>query len=266
MLPGCRLEYHNKVRSCLALLKTHIKQSATSYQQLADRTGVSLLTIKRQLNGDEISMTKLLALCDAAQIRFCELWEQVEQRKVEHNVFTDEQDKAFYHFPHLLRYFLELQLAKQTPEQIQQQWQISPASTHLYLRKLETLGLILLSEKGHPTMLMSEPVGFSGNSLNLRKGVKKGLEDICAGIMSPGQNGEGETFVITKPMILADHLREKMYQEMSALVSRYAELSERYFVTSDIPAYQLVVCDYKMGEPEPLPDIINVVDFNLNRK
>ena len=82
------MEQQNKVRVCLEVIKDAVKQSSMGYQELADRLGVSLLTIKRQLNGDEISMSKLLALCDAAQLNFTDIWQQVEQRKAEHFEFS----------------------------------------------------------------------------------------------------------------------------------------------------------------------------------
>ena len=253
------MEYQNIVRSCLALLKENVKQSSIGYQQLAEILGVSVLTIKRQLNGDEISMSKLLALCDAAQVDFTELWESVKNRKVEHFVFTKEQDYAFYYFPHLFRYFMEL-LSPNTPKQIEETWRISPASTHIYLRKLEELGLISLSDKANPTLLASKPMGFGGESLNVIKPIQKALTDISDKLNTP-QNDE--PFVITKPMFLSEDLRHKMYKEIAELVSRYAELSERYFFDSSLPAFNLVICDYKVQHDESYPDIIDVNEFKL---
>jgi transcriptional regulator with XRE-family HTH domain len=76
------MEYRNKVRCCLEFVKEHVKKSSIGYQQLAERLGVSILTIKRQLNGHEISMSKLLALCDAAQVDFSEIWAKVEKQYI----------------------------------------------------------------------------------------------------------------------------------------------------------------------------------------
>jgi transcriptional regulator with XRE-family HTH domain len=256
------MEYRNKVRCCLVFVKEHVKKSSTGYQQLAERLGVSVLTIKRQLNGDEISMSKLLALCDAAQVEFSEIWAKVENRKAEHNVFTKEQDYAFYYFPHLFRYFIEL-ISNNSPSQIQEIWNISPASTHIYLRKLEELNLISLSEKANPTMLISEPMGFEGESLNVIKGIQKALIDVSDKLIAPR---EDEPFVIVKPMLLSEDLRHKMYKEIAELVSRYAELSERYFFSSTLPPCNLVICDYKVQDEEPFPDIIDITGFELSAK
>lgn len=254
------MEQQNKVRVCLEVIKDAVKQSSMGYQELADRLGVSLLTIKRQLNGDEISMSKLLALCDAAQLNFADIWKQVELRKAEHFEFSTEQDRAFYHFPHLFHYFLSLHIEKLTPKEIQDRWKLLPASTHLYLRKLEKLGLLTLSEKGNATMLVSEPIGFAGDSLNFRKSAQGVLQHICDNILAKEE--VEEAFAIIKPMILSKVLREKMYDDLKEVVSRYAELSERYFLDSGEAAKLLVICDPAMPtKEEPLADIVDVAGF-----
>ena len=256
------MEYRNKVRCCVGFVKEYVKNSAIGYQQLAERLGVSVLTIKRQLDGDEISMSKLLALCDAAQVDFSEIWEKVENRKAEHNEFTKVQDYAFYHYPHLFRYFIEL-LSGHTPKLIEETWNISPASTHIYLRKLEELGLISLSDKATPTILIAKPMGFAGESLNVIKGIQAALIDVSDKLIAPR---EDEPFVIAKPMLLSEDLRHKMYKEIAELVSRYAELSERYYFNSNLPPFNLVICDYKVQEEEPFPDIIDVPGFEFPSK
>jgi hypothetical protein len=49
-------------------------------------------------------------------------------------------------------------------------------------------------------------------------------------------------------------------------VSRYAELSERYFFSSNLPPFNLVICDYKVQDEEPFPDIIDISGFELSSK
>ena len=56
-------------------------------------------------------------------------------------------------------------------------------------------------------------------------------------------------------------LREKMYQELWEIVSRYAELSERYFIQSEHPVFNLVVCGYQAESYEKPADIINITHF-----
>jgi hypothetical protein len=49
----------------------------------------------------------------------------------------------------------------------------------------------------------------------------------------------------------------------SEVVSRYAELSERYHFNSNLPHFNLVIYDYKIREEEPYPDIVDVAGFGL---
>ncbi|PAJ72473.1 hypothetical protein CJF42_20990 [Pseudoalteromonas sp. NBT06-2] len=65
-------------------------------------------------------------------------------------------------------------------------------------------------------------------------------------------------YIITKPMLLNENIRLTMYNEISELVSRYAELPERYYFNSNLPPLNLVICDYKIQEEEPYPVYINL--------
>jgi hypothetical protein len=121
--------------------------------------------------------------------------------------------------------------------------------------------LISLSEKANPTVLISKPMGFEGESLNVIKGIQKALIDVSDKLIAPR---EDEPFVIAKPMLLSEDLRDNMYKEIAELVSRYAELSERYFFSSNLPPYNLVICDYKVQGEEPFPDIIDISGFELS--
>jgi len=96
------IEYQNKVSSCISQIKERIKAQSLNYQAIADRLGVSLLTVKRQLNGEDISLTKLLALCDAAEVDFSEIWQSVNETAAIHTLITEAQDAAFFKNPHLM--------------------------------------------------------------------------------------------------------------------------------------------------------------------
>ncbi len=104
-------------------------------------------------------------------------------------------------------------------------------------------------------------MGFEGESLNVIKGIQKALIDVSDKLIAPR---EDEPFVITKPILLNEDLRHKMYKEIAELVSGYAELSERYFFSSNLPPFNLVICDYKVQNEEPFPDIIDISGFELS--
>ncbi|WP_448563996.1 hypothetical protein [Thalassotalea ganghwensis] len=251
-------EYQNKVTSCIRLVKEQVKAKPLNYQTIADRLNISLLTVKRQLNSEDISMSKLLAICDAAEINFSEIWQTVDETEATHTIISDEQDNAFYKNPHLFSFFMELFQQKRTPEEIKQQWGLTPASLHLYLRKLETLDLIRVSAQQKISFRVSEPLGFGSESKVIHKEVANQLKRISE---LYGSDEEQSELMIAKPLTLSVELREKMYQELCEIISRYAQLSEKYFIQSALPVFNLAICSYLAGDAENTADIINVSHF-----
>lgn len=68
--------------------------------------------------------------------------------------------------------------------------------------------------------------------------------------------------MIAKPLKLSIDLREKKYRELCEIVSRYAELSEKYFIQSEHPIVNLAVCSYLTSNTENTSDIINLTHFD----
>jgi len=251
-------EYQNKVSSCVKQVKEMIKSRGINYQTIADRLNISLLTVKRQLNSEDISLSKLLALCEVSGLNFIEIWQSVDETSVVHSFINDIQDRAFYNNPHLMHFFFEMFQQKKTPEELKQQWNLTPASIHLYLRELEKLELIQVSPQQKITFKLKRPVGFGPNSKVIGKGISADLKKMSK-LFALGQ--EQEEFLVSKPMQLSNELRHKMYEELSELISRYAELSEKYFLSSKHPIFNLVTCDYQVKDEEKMMEIINVKSF-----
>lgn len=252
-------EYQNKVQACIHAIKQEIRTQDITYQQLADKLGVSLLTVKRQLNAGDLSMSKLLALCDAAGIEFTEIWESIGQDKPVHTIISPEQDEAFFKYPHLMSFFFALFLGKYTPAQIKKRFELSDASMHLYLRKLEMLELISLSTTQKVSFKIKAPIGFSGNSKILSQELTLALDKLNDKLKADTSE---DLFLIVKPLQLSPSLKDKMQGELVDLVSRYAELSERYFVAPENETFCLVVCEYDPPDRSKFAPIINVNGFD----
>jgi transcriptional regulator with XRE-family HTH domain len=249
------LNYPKKLKLCLSLLKQELREQKITYQQLADRLGVSLLTVKRQLNSTDIAFSKLIAICDAAGIEFSQIWHQIEAQKPAHTIFTKEQDATFCSYPHVYQYFVELFFNKKSTKQIQIENELTAASSYIYLRKLEEIDLISLSPNNKVTFLVSEPLGFAINTKFVFKEFQNALIEVSNRLIEPDKY---EDFVIVKSLTLPDELRSKMYKETVELVSRYAELSESYFMHSSHPQHQLLICGYNKGDVNLGIKIINV--------
>ena len=252
------MEYQNQLYQCLKRIKSQIKSRNITYQDVANRLGVSLVTVKRQLNAKDLSMSKLLALCEAADLDFLEAWQSIAEQKPSHTVITDEQDKAFFKNPHLMRFFFELYLGKKSPEHIKKQWKLTSSSLHLYLRELERLELIANFTSQKVTLAVEAPLGFGADSLVVRQGLGTALKDCITAFEKENQPYQ---FLLLKPMRLSEELRDKMREEIEEVISQFAELSERYFVNSNHEAYNFVAFEYCDTAPNEAVSIKNVRGF-----
>lgn len=235
------IEYQNQVYQCLKTIKSQIKSRNLTYQDVANRLGVSLVTVKRQLNAKDLSISKLLALCEAVDLDFLEAWQSIVERKPSHTFITAEQDQSFFKNPHLMRFFFKLYVGKQSPEQIQKQCKLTSSSVHLYLRELERLGLITGSTSQKVTLAVEAPLGFGPGSLIVRQGLSAALKDYITAL---DQGNETNQFLLLKPLRLSEELQIKMREEIEEVISNFAELSERYFANSDHKVYNFAAFEY----------------------
>ncbi|NRB39753.1 MAG: hypothetical protein HRU20_15020 [Pseudomonadales bacterium] len=252
------MNYQDKIKRCLSLIKDEVKTQGDTYQQLADKLEVSLLTVKRQLNAGEISMSKLLALCDAVGLDFIDVWNTIEQQENRNNVFTQEQDLAFYQNPALYTYFKALFHFQQTPKDIENISAISPASTEAYMNKLQDIGIIKRTDDQYFKFLVTLPIDFSDDSAMVTHNIHKNLKTIGDKIVSQEPYAD---LLLVKSLKLNDEIRAKMYEEIQDIANKYANLSQRYFELADLPEHQLFICDYLPERDVESELIVDVIAF-----
>lgn len=131
-------------REVCRLIKQELKSRAISYQDLAHELDLSQVSVKRLLNNAQpMSMQRLIHISQLIEFPLSILLEKAEANLHAIPLFTTEQDDAFYHCPPLFTFWSELAEHK-TVEEITKRYDLDPASVHLYLRKLEKVGLISL--------------------------------------------------------------------------------------------------------------------------
>ena len=253
-----KYQHQNKIQSCLVSIKNHLKSQNITYRELSERLGVSEITIKRQINSSDISMSRLLALCEASEVDFEEIWNSLESQKPKHTIFSSEQDDAFYRNPNLMSFFFELYLNKKAPEEVRVENHLSEASLHLYLRKLEDIGLIRLSEGNRVGFNVKAPLGFSSES----KVKQRELSQVFKALDKKLSDKEPfDRFLISKPLQLSEDLKLKLFEELLEVISRYAELSEKYFSISSYEVFELVACESVQVERIRASTISNIRGF-----
>lgn len=250
----------DKILFCLSKIKQSLKQKALTYAQVAKLLEISEPSVKRQLNSDDLSLCQLLKYCDIAGIGFAQLWAEAEARTPTINCFSAEQDLAFYHHPHLYQFFSQLVLARFDAATVQNQNQLNDASMHIYLRKLEILGVIRLGTGQSVTPLIEAPYGFGVES----KVVRAELASVCDVLAKDlrEKNKLIDIMVLAKPLKLPEVLRQKFHDKLHCLYAEYARLSEQYFVSDDLPTSIAYFVDWPMaqyelsqGKPPYLPNI-----------
>lgn len=229
-----------------------------TYRELGERLGVSEITIKRQINSSDISMSRLLALCEASEVDFEEIWNSLERQKPKHSIFSSEQDTAFYCNPNLMSFFFELYANKKTPEEVRVENQLTQASLHLYLRKLEDIGLIRLYEGNRVGFKVKAPLGFSSES----KVLQTELSQVFKALVKKFSAMEPcDRFLVSKPFQLSEDIKLKLFEELVEVISRYAELSEKYFSNSSYEVFEFVACEYAQVERASASTIPNIRGF-----
>lgn len=129
------------VNSIQINMKRALKERGLRQEDLARELGVSLPTVKRLLNGDDLSVLSIGRVCEVLGISTSALFKKIDADKPEQSQLTDEQERFFAKHPEVLAYFIHL-LDDMSPDEIQRKYSISSRSTQKYLNLLDSLKLI----------------------------------------------------------------------------------------------------------------------------
>ncbi|CCO47890.1 putative Helix-turn-helix XRE-family like protein [Vibrio nigripulchritudo SOn1] len=147
-----------------AILKRDLKKSSVSYVQLAAELDISEVSVKRLLNGGQpLSMQRLVAISQVVGRSLSNLFKEAEENIHQIPLFSQEQDEAFVQYPPLFTFWSEL-AANLSVEDIGQKYQLTDASIHLYLRKLEQLELVELGLNNACKMTLPAHAAFEKGS------------------------------------------------------------------------------------------------------
>ena len=125
-----------------AATKSLMKSQGKSYQDLADHLGLSLVSIKRIMSKEEVTMRRFLEICDWLDTGLAELEKIAEYSQSNKKIyFSVEQEKFLVKNPEYLSFLFNL-YADETPEKIQKKYGLTEKSVGLYLLRLEKFDLI----------------------------------------------------------------------------------------------------------------------------
>lgn len=129
-------------------VKVLMKKRGRTYADLAEHLELSLPTVKRILGPEEMSLGRLLQICEWLDLSLADLETMANlEAKKEVGEFTPEQEKFLTDNPGFLAYFAHLH-SSETPEKIAKDYSLTAKSTELYLLRLERIGLLRRDSKG----------------------------------------------------------------------------------------------------------------------
>lgn len=125
-----------------AAAKTLMKQKKLTYDDLAAHLGLSLVSVKRIMSKEEVSLSRFLEICEWLEVSLGEL-EKIAQysQTSKKTYFTEAQESFLAKNPEYLAFLFHM-YADESPELIQKKFSLSSKSLNLYLIRLEKIEVI----------------------------------------------------------------------------------------------------------------------------
>ena len=135
-----------KSQKIKGVIKELLKKKNLTYEDLAADLECSIPTIKRILGPEELTLNRLLQLCEIVDIDLADLENLTADTEVKEEKFTEEQESFLAKNQNYFAYLLKL-LSDKTPTEIAQTHNLNQRSTDKYLIGLEKLELIRVTGK-----------------------------------------------------------------------------------------------------------------------
>mgnify|MGYP006258920757 FL=1 len=124
-------------------LKKILKHRSLRYSQIAKALDCSELTIKRLLNGQNASITRLLEVLDYLNLSLSDVVEFAQKEPIEEQLLTDEQEKVLVNDPATFATLWAIQDGHDSEEKLQECLGCKRTLIQRVLKKLEELELII---------------------------------------------------------------------------------------------------------------------------
>jgi len=224
----------NEILQVKEVLKLIIKSKGLQYEDLSKMTGFSKATIKRMLNADDISLGRLVDLCDYLDVNFFEVIERSARLKKSKYHFSKKQElflaKRFENFK-----FFRLLVLDKSINSIKKILNISDIKSMSILKELENHKLIERIENDQVKLLAHFPYEWSDNG-PLEKKYNSHIADRCkyevlkSGINRNQLNSQSKCRVVE--LMLTEKSKLCLEKEIGDALERYKSISAIEMQTS----------------------------------
>lgn len=245
----------------LEALKQHLKRQGIGYQQLAEKSGMSLVSVKRWLNRPSLELDKLLQLCHWVGLELNELCLLAEQNR-EAVYFSENVEQVLEQEPALFDLYTAIITGCRRLSELEREFDLDPASCYLYVRKLEQLELVQLNQQ---KIRLCWPLkGISGNGSFGKKignllldAIRQNLEN--QGKEEGGSSKHGHHGMSATILLLNDGQYAQLKHDLNQIVEQYGRYSKQYIhqPSQDAKVRTLVLnhADRNMLPKRPIPRI-----------
>ncbi len=145
-------------------LKSLFKKKQITYEDISIELECSVPTVKRILGPEELTLSRLLQLCEILNISLTDLETMTEQTSETKESFSKEQELFLAKNSHYLAYLIQL-YSGESPQQIAEKNQLTSRSTDRYLLNLEKMDLIRVTGKQKVKPTFKDLPGFGSGPL-----------------------------------------------------------------------------------------------------
>ena len=187
------------ISSVIKAVKEQLKHSGITYRDLAKALGMSEAGIKKVLSKDDLSLKRLLSICEVLKISFGDLVDESEALSQKVSRFTDEQIEFFVEILSYFNFYMQTAYEQKTVQQIQVESKISARSVNKYLKKLEALSLIERLPGDRVVPIGGVPITISTKGTKLEGLKNKIVANLARQIESSGQGQTmGGSYLLTE--------------------------------------------------------------------
>lgn len=208
-------------------LKALMKSKKATYESMAKALKTSPATIKRRLNGDDITLKQVKDLASTLSVSFYEIIELSKVVKREPHLFTVEQEKLLASDFKIKMLFRQI-LSSASFADIKTILKITEKELRTYARDLEKAGLVQLLPGDRFLLLVHYPFRWQPNGA-----LQKTYGDmVLKNIFNRIETDKGESGLHKKfELILNDEAYNKFCEEIQSVYGKYLNLSEIHMET-----------------------------------
>lgn len=148
-------------REICKMLKRQLKKEGVSYKMLANKMNISEVSVKRMMNlHQSISMERCIDICDIINVPLSKVISSAEKSLLVTPYYTTRQDELFYKRPELYSIFSKVLYENLVSEQLLQLYELDESSLYLYLRELEKVELVKLTNGLNFKLIVPQHIVF----------------------------------------------------------------------------------------------------------